>query len=544
MKLIRLLQITWIIARYRLDEFLPNHPAARPLKLLFKLIPAPTIKLEKHLRLRLAIEALGPVFIKFGQLLSTRRDVLEDELADDLCKLQDRVSPFPGEIAIKIVEAELKQSIGQLFAEFDPQPLASASIAQVHTAKLHSGEEVVVKIVRPDIEKQVARDMALLKWLAAWMERIVPATRSFYPSEIVKDYEATINGELDLGREASNMQQFSRNFKYSPLLYVPKVYPDFTRTHVLVMERIYGVPITDLKSIEAAGISREVLARRGIEVFFTQVFRDNFFHADMHPGNIFVALDNPDNPQYIALDCAIVGSMDRSEQLLLARQLMAFIQQDYEQLAELMGEAGWVSKNIRVHEFANALRAIMQPIFDKPLDQIDFGPILIRLFRTARQYDFRALPQFVLLEKTLLHVEGLGRQLYPQLDIWTLGRPMLESWLKEQLGPQAFMRELKRNLPAWLEQMTQLPNLTHRVLNQIRTAGEFEREHAEEMRELKEKIARTQRHDQAVLAVSLMLFGGALFVSQAPALTLATASPTAVLLGLGGLFMALSRLSK
>ncbi|HET8704940.1 MAG TPA: AarF/UbiB family protein, partial [Pseudomonadales bacterium] len=438
----------------------------------------------------------------------------------------------------------LKKPISELFAEFDPQPLASASIAQVHTAKLHSGEEVVVKILRPNIEKQVARDMALLKSLARWLERLVPPARRFFPTEVVKDYESTITAELDLGREASNMLQFSRNFKYSPLLYVPKVYPDYTRTRVLVMERIYGVPVTDLKSIEAAGISREVLARRGIEIFFTQVFRDNFFHADMHPGNIFVSLENPDNPQYIALDCAIVGSMDRAEQVLLARQLMAFIQQDYEQLAQLMGEAGWVSKNIRVHEFANALRAVMEPVFEKPLDQIDFGPILIRLFRTARQYDLHALPQFVLLEKTLLHVEGLGRQLYPQLDIWTIGRPMLESWLKEQLGPQAFWRELKRNLPAWLEQMTQLPNLTHRVLNQARTSGDFQRAHAEEMRDLREKIATNQRRDQAVLAISLMLFGGAVFLSQSPDISLASVSPTATLLGLGGLLMALSRLTK
>ena len=471
----RLFIILHVFAKYRLDQLLPNHAAALPIRFLFRIIPSSwfaSTKEDPWVRLRLAFEELGPVYIKLGQLLSTRQDLLSDKAIEELSKLQDQVPPFDENASVSIIERELKAPVSTLFAEFGVTPLASASIAQVHTAVLHSGEDVVVKVVRPNIEKTVKQDVALMQSLARKVESLIPDLQRFHLLQIVKDYEYIILGELDMMREAANTSQFRRNFTDSPLLYVPEVYWKYCTGNVMVMERVYGVPISDVEAIKAAGINLQTLAEIGVEIFFTQVFSDNFFHADMHPGNVMVSLKNPEHPQYISIDNAIVGSLNRDERYLLARQLMALLDKDYEQIALLLIDAGWVPKNIRVKELEHSLRGILEPILERPLSEIEFGPILVRLFQTARRFEMQALPQFLLLEKTLIHVEGLGQQLYPELDIWALGRPLLENWIQDQMGPDAVLKAIKRSTPAMFEQLPQLPKMAWEALDEMRKFSE------------------------------------------------------------------------
>ena len=398
--------------------------------------------------------------------------MLTEEAIKELSKLQDQVPPFDENTSVAIIEKDLKGSVSSLFAQFETTPLASASIAQVHVAKLHTGEDVVVKVVRPNIENIIKHDVALMQTMAAWVESTIPDLQRFHLLQIVKDYEHIVIGELDMMREAANTCQFRRNFTDSPLLYVPEVYWDFCSNNVLVMERVYGVPISDIEAIKAAGINLETMAEIGVEIFFTQVFGDNFFHADMHPGNVLVSLENPEHPQYISIDNAIVGSLSREERYLLARQLMALLDKDYEQIALLLIDAGWVPKTIRVKEFEQALRGILEPIVERPLSDIEFGPILIKLFETARRFEMQALPQFLLLEKTLIHVEGLGQQLHPGLDIWTIGRPLLENWIRDQMGPEAIFKAVKRSTPALFEQLPQLPKMAWEALDEMRKLSE------------------------------------------------------------------------
>ena len=471
----RLLTILTVFAKYRLDDLLPDHPMAKPVHWIIRLIPAPRKHFEQYeawARFRMAMEELGPVFIKFGQLLSTRRDLLPDDAIEELVKLQDQVPPFDETQSVAIIERELKKPVGELFASFEQTPLASASVAQVHCAKLHSGEEVVIKVIRPGIKAIVQRDMALLRTFASWLQKAITETGRFHPVQVVDDYNHIIMGELDLGQEAANAAQFRRNAESSDLLYVPEIHWKYCTSEVMVMERVYGVPISDIEAIKAAGIDLQTMAEVGVEIFFTQVFRDNFFHADMHPGNVLVSLKNPEQPQYLSLDCAIAGSLSRQERFLLARQLMALLDKDYEQIALLLVEAGWVPKHTAIQAFANALRTVLEPVLEKPLNDIEFGPILVRLFQTARRFEMQALPQFVLLEKTLIHVEGLGRQLYPELDIWTVGRPLLEEWIRDQVGPSALMQTLKRNAPALIEQVPHIPKLAWDALNEVKRLGE------------------------------------------------------------------------
>jgi ubiquinone biosynthesis protein len=420
-------------------------------------------------RLRCALEELGPVFIKFGQLLSTRRDLLPDEAMGELQKLQDQVPPFPDAEAIAAIETALGQPVERLFARFDRTPLAAASVAQVYTARLHEGDEVVVKVLRPEIEPIVQRDLALLLTGARILERCFPPVRRFHPVEVVTDYQHILLGELDLGQEAANAAQFRRNAEHSGLLYVPDIYWPYCRRNILVMERVYGVPVSAIETMQAAGVDLQELAEVGVEIFFTQVFRDNFFHADMHPGNVMVDIRDPARPRYLSLDCAIAGSLSRSERFLLARQLMAVLDRDYEQIALLLVQAGWVPNTTPIQPFAQALRSVLEPVIEKPLHNIEFGPILMRLFQTARRFDMHALPQFVLLEKTLIHVEGLGRQLYPELDIWTVGRPLLEGWIRDQVGPGALMQLVKRHAPGLIEQAPQLPALAWEALSELKS---------------------------------------------------------------------------
>lgn len=469
----RLLTILRVFARYRLDQLLPgNLPfAARAALFFFKLFPQPRSangeKLSRGECLRRACEDLGPIFVKFGQLLSTRPDLVPDDIVIELNHLQDNVAPFANDEFQRIVEASLGAKVSDVFASYDASPLASASVAQVHTATLKDGRDVVIKVIRPGIEKIIAQDVELLLVVARWVEKNTIDGKRLHPVEIVEDYRTTIFDELDLQREAANGSQLRRNFLNSSLLYVPEVYWDYTRHNVLVMERIYGIPVTDMAALNAQNTNLKKLAERGVEIFFTQVFDHNFFHADMHPGNIFVSMQNPQLPQYIAVDMAIVGSLTREDQYYLARNLLAMFRRDYRQVAELHVQSGWVPNYVRVEELEAAIRTVCEPIFEKPLKEISFANVLLSLFRTARRFDMEVQPQLVLLQKTLLNIEGLGRQLYPDLDLWATAHPYLERWLKNRFHPKSLWRELKRTAPDWMEKFPQVPDLLFNSLKQL-----------------------------------------------------------------------------
>lgn len=422
-------------------------------------------------RLRLALQGLGPVWVKFGQMLSTRRDLFPAHLADELAKLQDKVPPFDGAQAQQLIEQALElETISQLFVDFNQTPLASASIAQVHTAQLRQANgslaDVVIKVIRPDIKRQILADLALMETLADAAARFLPDGKRLRPREVVSEYRKTILDELDLQREAANAIQLRRNFEGSDSLYIPFVYSDYSRTNVMVMERIYGIPVSDIAALTAQGTDMELLARRGVEVFFTQVFRDSFFHADMHPGNIFVSRETPANPKYIGIDCGIVGTLTAEDKRYLAENFVAFFNRDYKKVAQLHVDSGWVPPHTKVEEFESAIRTVCEPIFQKPLADISFGHVLLNLFSTARRFDMQVQPQLVLLQKTLLYIEGLGRQLYPQLDLWKTAKPFLENWVKQQVGLPAIWRQVKDNLPFWAEKLPQMPNLLHQYLEQ------------------------------------------------------------------------------
>ncbi|WP_036513342.1 ubiquinone biosynthesis regulatory protein kinase UbiB [Nitrincola nitratireducens] len=463
----RSLKIWWVIARYRLDTFLIRQTLPLPLKLLLWLLPWRYLipaKGSSAVRLRLALEALGPVFIKFGQMLSTRRDLLADDVALELARLQDSVPPFSGQQAQRIIEESLGQSVTELFAEFEQAPMASASVAQVHSATLKNGQSVVVKVIRPGIAKVIQQDISLLYTLAWLVCKLWKEGRRLRPIEVVEEYEQTIFDELDLRKEAANGSQLRRNFDGSSILYVPEIYWDYTRRNVLVMERIYGIPVANMDQLHAQNTNMEKLAERGVEIFFTQVFRDSFFHADMHPGNIFVSIDNPEDPQYIAIDFGIIGSLSEEDQSYLARNILAFFRRDYRQVAQLHIDSGWVPSNTNVHAFETAIRSVCEPIFEKPLKEISFGLVLLGLFQTARRFNMEVQPQLVLLQKTLLNIEGLGRQLYPDLDLWKTAKPFLENWMKERMGPKAVFHAVKEQAPEWLEKFPQVPQLLFDVL--------------------------------------------------------------------------------
>ena len=452
--------------RHRLDLLLPESRRVPLTRLLAIVGPRTTVSLDipRGQRLREALESLGPVFIKFGQLLSTRRDLLPDDIADELAKLQDQVPAFPVEDAIAIIEKELEGSVDTLFASFEKTPLAAASVAQVHGATLHSGESVVVKILRPNIGTVVKEDIKLIKFVAKWLGRLFKDGRRLRPKEVADDYERTILGELDLRREAANASQLRRNFHNSELVYVPQVMWSHTSRQVMVSERIHGIPVSDIKALNERGVDLKLLAERGVETFFTQVFRDSFFHADMHPGNIFVDATDPKDPQYLAVDCAIVGQLEESDLYYLARNLLAIFQQDYRLVAKLHVECGWVPQDTPIGEFETAMRTLCEPIFERPLSEISFGHMLVSLFRTAGSFNMEVQPQLVLLQKTLLNIEGLGRQLYPTLNLWDTAKPFLERWLAERYAPQNILKKLQREMPYWMEMLPKLPELLIRAL--------------------------------------------------------------------------------
>jgi ubiquinone biosynthesis protein len=464
------------------------------------------------------------VFIKFGQMLSTRRDLMPDDIADELARLQDDVPPFPEQQSIAIIEQALGKPVSELFAEFEAQPMASASVAQVHRATLPGGEHAVVKVVRPDIEPVIRQDIALMFTLAKLVQRYLPDGRRLRPVEVVADYELVILDELDLGREAANASQLRRNFDNSSLLYVPQVYWDYTGRNVFAMERISGIPVTDMEALRAKGTDLKVLAERGVEIFFTQVFRDSFFHADMHPGNIFVDASDPANPSYIAVDCAIIGSLSDSDQYYLARNLLAIFQRNYHEVAQLHVECGWVPPDTRVQDFEAAMRAVCEPVFERPLAEISFGQLLVYLFQTARRFDMTVQPSLVLLQKTLLNIEGLGRQLYPQLNLWDTAMPFLEQWVAERYSPQSMFKRLQRHAPSWLEQLPQLPDAVLDNLQHNREAQLRQQQEQQKLEQLQRRLRRKQQRSRrqflgavACVAAAVAFFpGGWQHLTEAP----------------------------
>ncbi|TDJ30275.1 MAG: ubiquinone biosynthesis regulatory protein kinase UbiB [Gammaproteobacteria bacterium] len=468
--LFRLIVINFTLARFGLDQIILSIHFFRPLRLLGLINPFNwfrSSRLSQGERLRLCIESLGPIFIKFGQLLATRRDLLPDDIVDELEKLLDQVPPFPLIQARAIVEQQLGMPIDQAFASFDDDVMASASIAQVYRAQLNSGEDVVVKIVRPNIEQLIRQDIEVLNLLAGMADRYWDQAKRVKPLQIVREFEKTLLNELDLVREAANANELRRHFEDSNDLYVPKVYWDYCRSRVMVIERIDGIPISDIEQLKAHNINLEVLSRKGVEVFFTQVFKNNYFHADMHPGNIFVSRENPEDPKYIAIDFGIMGSLSTQDQRYLAENFVAFFNRDYRRVAELHVDSGWVDRDTRIDEFEAAIRTVCEPMFQRPLAEISFGQLLLRLFQTARAFNMEIQPQLLLLEKTFLHIEGLGRQLYPQLDLWDTAKPFLERWLSDQLGIRALIKGLKRNLPYIAENLPDLPQLAFKTLQKI-----------------------------------------------------------------------------
>jgi len=510
-QLFRLIHINFVLVRHGLDEIVLATHFFRPLRFLVYLAPWHWFRrhdIERGERIRHALEDLGPVFIKFGQILSTRRDLLPDDIADELAKLQDNVPPFPGEQARTIIEKAYGSKIESTFDNFNEMPLAAASIAQVHTATLKDGHRVIVKVLRPGIEKLIRRDIDLLYYIAGLAERFWSEGPRLRPIEVVAEYEQTIFDELDLMREAANASQLKRNFPDSDLLYVPEVYWPLARKNVMVMELIVGTPISDIKALEQQGIDLKQLSESGVEIFFTQVFSHNFFHADMHPGNIFVSPEG----KYIAVDFGIMGTLSPEDQRYLAENFVAFFNRDYRRVAELHVLSGWVPSGTRVDEFESAIRTVCEPIFERPLKDISFGHLLLRLFQTARRFNMPIQPQLILLQKTLLNIEGLGRQLYPELDLWTTAKPFLERWMSEQIGFRGLVRSLKANIPQWAEKLPELPTLMHEVLTKA-SEGKLEvKLSTKELEKIRKEIKHSnQRTYFAILGGSLIIGAAVIF---------------------------------
>ncbi|MGG2141765.1 ubiquinone biosynthesis regulatory protein kinase UbiB [Symbiopectobacterium sp. RP] len=516
-ELLRLYHIIRVMLSYGLDELIPHLRITLPLRIWRKfLFWMPNRHKDKPLgeRLRLALQELGPVWIKFGQMISTRRDLFPPEIADQLAILQDRVDPFDGKLAREQIELSMGGiPLESWFDDFEIVPLASASIAQVHTARLKTnGQEVVIKVIRPDILPVIKADMRLMNRLAGWLPMLLPDGRRLRPREVVHEYEKTLLDELNLLREAANAIQLRRNFDGSPMLYIPEIYSDYCSENMLVMERIYGIPVSDVEALKANGTNMPLLAERGVQVFFTQVFRDSFFHADMHPGNIFISYEHPENPQYIGIDCGIVGSLNKEDKRYLAENFIAFFNRDYRRVAELHVDSGWVPADTNVEEFEFAIRTVCEPIFEKPLAEISFGHVLLNLFNTARRFNMEVQPQLVLLQKTLLYVEGVGRQLYPQLDLWKTAKPFLESWLKDQMGVAALIRGLKEKAPFWAEKLPEIPELIYDGLRQHRLLRRSVTQLTDEL--CVQRVRQSQSHYLLGVGATLLLAGLLMLVGR------------------------------
>ncbi len=494
MRLLRLLIILTVALRFGLDEFLLGHERVRGLRTFVnRVLFWRPMHVPRAVRLRRALETLGPIFVKFGQVLSTRRDLLPADIADELARLQDRVPPFDSARVRETLEHVYGAPVEQVFLAFDLTPVASASVAQVHFATLKDGTDAAVKVLRPGIAQIIRHDVSLLYSAAALLEALWRDGKRLKPREVIAEFEKHLNDELDLMREAANASQLRRNFAGSPLLRVPEVYWDWCATEVMVMERMAGTPISQVQALREQGVDIPLLARRGVEIFFTQVFRDGFFHADMHPGNIFVDAAG----RYVALDFGIMGTLTERDKSYLAQNFLAFVRRDYRRVAQAHVDAGWVPRGTRIDEFESAIRAVCEPIFDKPLKEIYFGKVLLRLFQTSRRFNVEIQPQLVLLQKTLLNIEGLGRQLDPDLDLWTTAKPYLERWMSEQIGWHALLRQLRHEAPEWVTMLPQLPRLVHRALA-----------HPDEGAHLRDQIAEMaerQRRQAMILRVLAVL---------------------------------------
>jgi len=505
----RLVVIQFVLLRHGLDEIVLALKIFRPIRFLKFASPwywlTDNRRRTRGQRLVAALEDLGPIFVKFGQMLSTRRDLLPPDLAEELSALQDRVRPFPAEIARQRIEAALGASVTEHFARFEAEPLASASIAQVHAATLDDGQEVIVKITRPGIHRRIRSDLEILYAVARLAERYWSEGPRLHPVAVVSEFDKTLMNELDLQREAANAAELKRQFDGSPMLYVPAVYWDWCRTDVLVQERIHGIPIARTDLLHAANVDMKRLAERGVEVFFTQVFKHNFFHADMHPGNIFVDATDPAQPRYMAVDFGIVGSLMPEDQRYLAENFHAFFNRDYRRVAELHVESGWVPRSTRVEEFEAAIRTVCEPIFQKPLREISFGHFLLRLFQVARQFNMEVQPQLVLLQKTLLAIEGLGRELYPDLDLWQTAKPFIERWMRERIGPRAFLERFKDELPYLNQHLSELPRLSIQALSQVQRHTELLDRQQTELHALREESRRDRQQGRLTLVGALLL---------------------------------------
>jgi ubiquinone biosynthesis protein len=484
----------------------------RPFRFLVYLSPwtwfQRSIGVTRGERLRLALEELGPIFVKFGQALSTRRDLLPADIADELAKLQDRVPPFEGTIAAAAIEKAFGLPLADIFLSFETAPLAAASIAQVHVAALKSGREVIVKILRPGMREIIDLDLEVLHYLAELADQYWVEARRLRPVDLVCEYRKTILDELDLLREAGNASQLKRNFAGSPLLYVPEVHWDYCRVNVMVMERIHGVIISDVEELRARGTNIRKLAENGVEIFFTQVFRDNFFHADMHPGNIFVQTDDPQSPRYAAVDFGIVGTLQPRDQHYLAENFMAFFDRDYARVAALHVESGWVPRGTRVDELETAVRTVCEPIFNKPLKDISFAQVLLRLFETARRFDMQVQPQLILLQKTLFNIEGLGRQLYPELDLWQTAQPYLRRWMRAKTSPRAMLRQIRARWPDTLMALQQVPQVFRTAVRDAAQRGLRLQLEDAALAQLRAEMRHSDsRRDAAIAAAVLWLSG-------------------------------------
>ncbi len=521
MNFLHIFRILGTFLRYRLDRNLPAEARAgwrRPLFWLVRLMPEPASNPAESARL--ALEELGPIFIKFGQILSTRKDLFSEQMAGELEKLQDQVPPFDPSEAISIIETELGARVSDVFSHFDSVPLASASLAQVHSATLAAdnalGSDVVIKVIRPGVLHLIQRDIRLMYFAARLLERFWPDAKRLHPVQIVKDYESTIMGELDLKLEAENTKRLRGNWHDSGKLYVPRVYEEFSTHRIMVMERIYGVTATDLASLRHNEVDLRKLAHLGVEIFFTQVFEDNFFHADMHPGNVFVDITDPDNPTYIALDCAIIGSLTENDKDYLARNLLAFFHRDYMEVARLHVKSGWVPFDTNIDEFAAVIRRVCDPFFQKPIKDISFGQVLLELLDTARTFNMEVQPQLVLLQKTLINIEGMGRQIYPDLDLWETAAPFMERWMKDRIGLAGLIRRITEKAPRWLDQLPEIPDLAYNAMVEIRELSQQNRAQVATLTEvrlaLQEQSRRARYHRLGGLALV-----GALLSLLAPA---------------------------
>lgn len=516
----RLLQIQRVLIRHGLDEIILATHLFRPLRFAFYLSPAMWLRRDRSgsraERLRLALEELGPIFMKLGQMLSTRRDLLPRDIADELEKLQDRVPPFDSAAARQIVETTYGRPLTEVFSRFDEAPLAAATIAQVHSAQLTGGKEVVVKIVRPGIRAQIELDIEVMYALARLAHRYWSQAHRLRPVELVREYQKTILDELDLMREAANAAQLKRNFENSRLLYVPEVHWDYCRKNLMVMERVHGVLINDIPELKRRGANIKRLAENGVEIFFTQAFRHNFFHADMHPGNIFVMLDDPQQPRYAAVDFGIVGTLDPRDQHYLAENFLAFFDRDYRRIAQLHIDSGWIPSHVRVDELESAVRTVCEPIANKPLKEISFGQVLISLFEAAQRFDAQMQPQLMLIQKTLLQIEGVGRQLYPELDLWETAQPLLRQWMQERYSIRGLIKEARTKLPGFLDSLRTAPQLVQNVIQRAADGRLTVPVETRDIELLRQEIRDDARRRDVTVIAAIGILGGNILVRPAP----------------------------